>query len=116
MKKIWYSIAFAALVAGLLGAVAAWGGLSPWPVVLTGGLVLASHGLLDALTDGGKGIALAWPFTDARLFAPWRPIPVAPIGRRILTGAGLRLMAFEVLLFAPLWIVAAWPRRRSEER
>jgi inner membrane protein len=111
-----HSIAFAVAVAALLAAVAAGLGQPPWSVLVTSGLVLASHGLLDALTDGGKGIALAWPLTSERFFSPWRPIPVAPIGRRILSGAGLRLMVFEALVFAPFWIVAAWPRRRSEER
>lgn len=31
------------------------------------------------LTDGGKGIALLWPFDGARMFAPFRPIEVSPI-------------------------------------
>lgn len=44
-------------------------------------LAVGSHGLLDALTDGGLGAALLWPFSQARLFAPVRPLPVAPIGR-----------------------------------
>ena len=43
-------------------------------------VVLASHGLLDTLTDGGLGCALLWPFDPTRYFAPWRPIPVSPIG------------------------------------
>ncbi len=40
----------------------------------------ASHGLLDALTDGGRGVALLAPFTFARYFFPVRPIAVSPIG------------------------------------
>lgn len=39
-----------------------------------------SHGLLDALTDGGLGIALLSPVSNTRYFFPWRPIAVAPIG------------------------------------
>src|SRR3954470_24942868 len=42
-------------------------------------VVLASHGLLDTMTDGGLGAALLWPFSLVRYFAPWRPIPVAPV-------------------------------------
>ena len=106
-----HSLAFAALVAVVLAVLAAWRGAPVWAVAVTGGLVVASHGLLDALTDGGRGIALLWPFSDSRFFAPWRPIPVASIGARILSRAGLSLMAYEALLFAPLWVVAAWPRR-----
>ena len=43
-------------------------------------LLGSSHGLLDALTDGGLGIALLAPFNNRRFFFPWTPIPVAPIG------------------------------------
>ncbi len=40
-----------------------------------------SHPLLDALTNGGRGVALLWPFNNHRFFAPWRPIKVSPIAR-----------------------------------
>src|SRR5262249_6147689 len=50
----------------------------------------ASHGLLDTLTDGGHGVALLWPFSDARFFAPVRPIAVSPLGvRRIFSEQGM---------------------------
>ncbi len=74
-------------------------------------LVVGSHGLLDALTDGGKGVALFWPFTPTRYFLPWRPIPVAPIGVRVLSPRGLHAMLFELCAFAPFWLYAFWPRR-----
>src|SRR3954467_11384180 len=35
-------------------------------------LVTASHGLLDALTNGGLGVAFFAPFDDRRYFFPWR--------------------------------------------
>jgi inner membrane protein len=76
-------------------------------------VVAISHGLLDTLTDGGLGIALAWPFSTARYFAPWTPIPVAPIGARMLTDDGLRVVMTEALQFAPLLVWAVWRRRRS---
>lgn len=40
----------------------------------------ASHGVLDAFTDGGLGIAFFSPFDETRYFFPWHPIEVAPIG------------------------------------
>lgn len=43
-------------------------------------LATASHGLLDAMTDGGLGVAFFSPFSNARYFLPWRPIAVSPIG------------------------------------
>ena len=39
-----------------------------------------SHGILDAMTDGGGGIAFFSPFSNHRYFLPWRPIRVSPIG------------------------------------
>ena len=42
--------------------------------------VTASHGLLDAMTSGGYGIAFFSPFDDTRYFLPWRPLVVSPIG------------------------------------
>jgi len=76
-------------------------------------LVAVSHGMLDTLTDGGLGIALFWPFSNRRYFAPWTPIPVAPIGARMFTPGGVRVMLIEALQFAPLLLWSLWPRRRS---
>jgi inner membrane protein len=75
--------------------------------------VLASHGLLDALTDGGLGIALLWPVTSERYFAPWQPIPVAPIGLGMLSERGLYVLLTELVQFAPLLVVALRPPARS---
>jgi inner membrane protein len=52
-------------------------------------LAITSHGLLDTLTDGGRGVALLWPFDSARYFAAWRPIRVSPIGARFFTSRGM---------------------------
>ena len=71
--------------------------------------VLASHGLLDTLTDGGLGAALLWPFDLTRSFAPWRPIPVAPIGFAFLSPRGLMISLTELVLFAPLLMYGLRP-------
>jgi inner membrane protein len=44
-------------------------------------LCTLSHPLLDALTNGGLGVAFFSPFSNRRYFFPWRPIEVSPIGR-----------------------------------
>jgi inner membrane protein len=108
-----HSLAFGVLVGMIVWAGALWLRLPALSIAVTGCLVVASHGLLDTLTDGGKGIALLWPFSNERYFAPWRPIPVAPIGARLFSTAGMRLMLYEALLFLPLFLVAAWPRRSA---
>ena len=38
-----------------------------------------SHGFLDAMTTGGRGIAFFAPFSRERFFLPWRFIQVSPI-------------------------------------
>ena len=76
--------------------------------------VVASHGLLDAFTDGGLGVAFLWPFSNERFFAPWRPIPVAPIGARLFTAWGLEVVLVELLIFLPVVPLAFWPRRTPD--
>ena len=87
-------------------ALARWSGTA-----LVVAAVYASHGVLDTFTDGGLGAALLWPFSPDRFFAPWRPIPVAPIGAALFSPPGLRLMAMESLMFLPLVALAAAIRR-----
>lgn len=108
-----HSFAFAAFM-GLLAYVTA--RLLRLPAVRTGLLVaavVASHAVLDTLTDGGLGCALFWPFSNERYFAPWRPLPVAPIGARFVSARGLRVAAIETCFFAVPLIYAFWPRRRK---
>lgn len=69
-------------------------------------LAMASHGLLDTLTNGGLGAALWWPIDDTRVFAPFTPIAVSPIGiKDFLSERGLRVLASEALwIWLPLTI------------
>ncbi|HEX4826531.1 MAG TPA: metal-dependent hydrolase [Candidatus Polarisedimenticolaceae bacterium] len=71
-------------------------------------IAIASHGILDALTNGGLGIALLAPFDDRRIFFPVRPIEVSPIG---LTGffreGGAAVLASELLwVWLPAVLIA----------
>ncbi|MBU8898960.1 metal-dependent hydrolase [Corallococcus sp. H22C18031201] len=107
-----HSFAFAALLA-LAVAIAARGlGESAARWGLVSFLALASHGVLDSLTDGGLGPALLWPFSNARMFAPVRPLPVSPIGAGMLSPRGLYVATVEFLVFLPCWAYALWPRTR----
>ncbi|MCY1019523.1 metal-dependent hydrolase [Pyxidicoccus sp. MSG2] len=78
-------------------------------------LAVASHGLLDSLTDGGLGAALLWPFSEGRYFAPVHPLPVSPIGARMLSARGMYVVGVELLAFIPFWAYALWPRGRRQE-
>jgi len=107
-----HSLAFAALLGAAIGLAAP---LLRLPALRTGviaALVVASHGILDTFTDGGLGCALLWPFSNERFFAPWRPLPVAPIGRAFFSSAGLEVVAVELVVFLPLVAYAVWPTAR----
>jgi hypothetical protein len=71
--------------------------------------LLASHALLDTMTDGGLGCALLWPFDLTRYFAPWRPIPVAPIGVDFFSVDGAGVALAELVLFCPAFLFALRP-------
>jgi inner membrane protein len=102
--------AFAVLVGVAIAVISPRLRLPPLRTGLLATLVVASHGLLDTLTDGGLGCALLWPFSDERFFAPWQPLPVAPIGGAFFSPSGLRVALVELAWFAPLLAYALLPR------
>jgi inner membrane protein len=60
-------------------------------------LSTASHAVLDAFTNGGRGVAFFAPFSDARYFFPFTPVKVSPIGAsRFFSEYGLRVLASEI--------------------
>jgi len=89
---------------------------SPWPAALLLFLATVSHPLLDMLTRGGLGCALFAPFNNERLFFPWQPIKVSPIGLGFFSARGLAVLASEavwVVLPSVIMLLAAkwrWPR------
>lgn len=82
-----------------------------------------SHGVLDAFTGGGMGVAFWWPWSDERFFFPVRMIKVAPLGlSRFLKPDGLSVLCSELLwVWLPLLACAGvfagvrtkWPLNRS---
>ena len=70
---------------------------------------IASHGALDAFTNGGSGIEFLWPFSDERYFAPWRPVEVSPLGiRGFFTARGVEVLKSEVIwIWLPALALAA---------
>jgi inner membrane protein len=70
---------------------------------------VASHGALDAFTNGGSGIEFLWPFSDERYFAPWRPVEVSPLGiRGFFTARGVEVLKSEVIwIWLPALALAA---------
>jgi inner membrane protein len=106
-----HSLLFAAVVGAGAGLMAAKFGLPRLRACVIATLVLASHAILDTFTDGGLGCALFWPFDPTRYFAPWRPIPVSPLGLEYLSPHGAFVGTTELILFSPLLLFAL--RRRA---
>ncbi|MER3422365.1 MAG: metal-dependent hydrolase [Nitrospiraceae bacterium] len=87
-----------------------------WGLIAHFFLVTASHGFLDAITDGGLGVAFFAPFDNARYFLPWRPVKVSPIGvSPFFTQYGLEVLISELIWIwipAGLMLVAAMALRK----
>ncbi len=111
-----HSLVFALVCGAFVACCARWLKVTPIAAFLFIALSAASHPLLDMLTDGGLGVALLWPWSDARHFSPWRVIEVSPFANRFFSARGV-----EVLLSELRWVwvpvlalagVTAWLRRR----
>jgi inner membrane protein len=117
-----HSITFALLlgvVAGLYAVRDARGRLGTGALILYFTLATLSHPLLDALTDGGSGVALFAPFSAQRYFLPWRPVEVSPIGMRFFSERGLEVLESEIIwvwLPALGLLLASWLYRTARKR
>ena len=89
------------------------GSFSLWAYLF---LATASHGLLDAMTDGGLGVAFLSPLENSRYFLSWRPIHVSLIGiSRFFSARGLYVLQSEIVyiwLPSAVLILLAWLVRR----
>lgn len=71
---------FVALAAGMIAALFHKRlGVRPLTAGAAIAAAMASHGLLDMMTDTGTGVAYLWPLSPVRLRAEWRPIHSAPV-------------------------------------
>lgn len=118
-----HSLLFAGVLAVLAALLAFFGSRRPWSAGLCQPrlastvqaatfvfICAASHPLLDALTSGGLGVALAWPWSEHRFFAPWRPIRVSPFAPQFFSARGLATLLSELRwVWLPLaGAVVAW--------
>jgi inner membrane protein len=111
-----HSLFFAACAALLSAPFAKRLGASPVATAAFVFVSMASHGLLDALTTGGLGVAFASPFSNERYFLPWRVILVSPIGvGPFFSRRGLEVVKSEILWIwtpsAVLAVIGAFLRR-----
>ena len=78
-----------------------------WKYFLYFFALTASHGILDALTNGGLGIALLSPFTNSRYFFPWTPLEVSPLSiKGFLSQRGLVVIISELIwIWIPCFLI-----------
>jgi len=106
-----HSILFALLLSTLVTALAfragQWTGERPriWVFFFA---ATTSHGILDAFTNGGLGIAFFAPFSATRYFFPVTPIEVSPIVHGFFSERGVRVLASEMVwVWAPALVLVA---------
>ena len=116
-----HSLLFAALIAStvmLLGFRQVLPGLGRSSMWIYFFLATASHGFLDAMTDGGLGVSFFAPFDNHRYFLPWAPIRVSPIGvGRLFTDRGFAVLQSELVWVwfpSALLAISAWIIRRGQ--
>ena len=94
------AVAFLLALCGLL--LANWlrsGRITAFIIVFVSAM---SHGLLDALTSGGLGVAFLSPFSNERFFFSWRSISVSPLSlERLMNSRGLMVLQSE---FTWVWL------------
>ena len=102
-----HSLVFAAILAGAAAAVLfrhGASGIGRFALFAYLFLATASHGVLDAVTNGGLGVAFFSPFDNRRYFLPWRPILVSPIAvTRFFSPRGYAILRSELLW---IWLPA----------
>lgn len=100
-RGITHSLAFAAVC----GIFATWpisrylrkSSLQIWLYLF---LCMASHGILDALTNGGHGVAFFAPFNNERYFFSFNPIEVSTLDIKLF----FKGQAIPVLKSELLWV------------
>jgi inner membrane protein len=107
-----HSLVFAALLSGITALLLSRRGItqiSRFALVAYLFLATASHGVLDAMTNGGLGVAFFSPFDNRRFFLPWRPIRVSPISvTRFFSGRGYDVLQSELLwIWLPAFVFAS---------
>lgn len=103
--SLFFALTFGGLVAWLVARLFRTGFREVWLYFF---LCLASHGMLDALTNGGLGVAFFSPFSNERYFFEFRPIQVSAISvGRFFAGDWTGLLAIELMwVWLPAMLLA----------
>jgi inner membrane protein len=106
-RGLTHSLPFAAVISGLVVRVFFSG--AEWvrfrPQLLSYFFVAtASHGVFDAMTDNGAGVAFFAPFEPARYFFPFRPLPTFPMSVANLMTVFSSATAYKYLAQEFMWM------------
>ena len=117
-----HSMAFAVIISFLMGwFIVKDSNLKLIPVWLYFFISTVSHGLLDALTNGGYGIAFFSPFSNERYFFYSQPIEVSTLSiKRFFSGQGSEVLLSELIwIWLPLCIFFVfgllWRKRKKSK-
>ena len=89
---------------------------APAPVVLGGAVAWLSHLLLDCFYSHGQGLAIWWPFSQARLALPVPWFDTLQGHRSPLDAHTLRVCLWECVFWGPILLIAIlWRRRLSRK-
>jgi len=97
--SLFFAVLTGALVAGIISRPI---GAKTAQIGLYFSLCVASHGMLDAFTNGGLGIAFFSPFNDDRYFFSISPVEVSTLNiARFFQGQGIPVLKSEIVW---IWI------------
>jgi len=109
-----HSLLFAAILATVATFLMPIKAKHRWKLGVLFFAITASHGVLDAMTNDGRGIAFFSPFDRHRYFFPWRPIQVSRIGAKALFSSdALMVLRSELWIWGPALgvVICAWAFR-----
>lgn len=97
-RGVTHGLLFGIIWAALITAIFHFKAKSKGPFLIYYFICSISHGLLDAMTSGGRGVGFFIPFSTERFFLPFRPIQVSPIGMKdFFSEWGLAVLGSELL-------------------
>lgn len=116
--SIIFALLFATLVRWIFFSKVPRGSKKGWILFSIFFLNTVSHGMLDAMTTGGKGIPFFSPIDHTRYFFPWRVIQVSPMSAAKFFGEwGVRVIKSEAFWIGipsiVVIIINAWRKRKK---
>ena len=112
-----FALIFSLLMRWIFFRNVRWRSKKGWMLFVLFFISTASHGILDAMTTGGRGIAFFGPFHNKRYFLPWRVIQVSPLhASQFFTSWGWAVIKSEALWIGLPSVVILFLNRMRKRR